>query len=45
VNSLLVPLIASAFGWTVAMASGAGFAVLGALLVLFVRADRPVRID
>ncbi|MGA8206281.1 MAG: hypothetical protein WB812_17330, partial [Woeseiaceae bacterium] len=45
VNSLLVPLLASAFGWTVAMASGAGFAVLGAILVLFVRADRPVRID
>ena len=45
VNSLLVPLIASAFGWTVAMASGAAFALLGTVLVLFVRADRPVRID
>ncbi len=39
VNALLVPWFAGAFGWTVAIASGAGFAVLGAVLLLFVRAD------
>jgi len=40
VNALLVPFFAHAFGWTFAIASGAGFALLGLLLMLFVRADR-----
>jgi ACS family glucarate transporter-like MFS transporter len=42
VNALLVPWFADTFGWTVAIASGAGFALLGALLLLFVRADKPL---
>jgi len=42
VNALLVPWFAGTFGWTVAIASGAGFAVLGAVFLLFVRADRPL---
>lgn len=40
VNALLVPWFAGTFGWTVAIASGAGFALIGALLLLFVRADK-----
>ena len=39
VNALLVPWFADTFGWTVAIASGAGFALLGALLMFLVRAD------
>ena len=41
-NALLVPWFADVFGWTVALASGAGFALLGAVLLLFVRADKPL---
>ncbi|MGI9237800.1 MAG: MFS transporter [Woeseiaceae bacterium] len=41
-NALLVPWFADTFGWTVAIASGAGFALLGAVLLLFVRADQPL---
>ncbi|MGI9235650.1 MAG: MFS transporter [Woeseiaceae bacterium] len=41
-NALLVPWFADAFGWTIAIASGAGFALLGAVLLLFVRADQPL---
>jgi len=40
VNSLLVPFLASAFGWTVAIASAALFALLGIGFMLLVRADR-----
>jgi len=40
VNANLVPLIAHFLGWTSAIASGALFAVLGALFMLGVRADR-----
>jgi len=42
VNALLVPWFANTFGWTAAIASGAGFALLGAVLLLFVRADEPL---
>lgn len=45
VNALLVPWFAHTFGWTVAIASGAGFALLGAVLVLFIRADQPLEIN
>ena len=41
-NAILVPLFAHAFGWTFAIASGAIFALIGATLMLFVRADRPL---
>lgn len=42
VNALLLAFVADALGWTVAIAIGAGFAVLGAALILLVRADRQV---
>jgi ACS family glucarate transporter-like MFS transporter len=41
-NALLVPWFAGTFGWTVAIASGAGFAALGAILMFFVRADETI---
>ena len=44
-NALLVAWIANTFDWTVAIASGAGFAFLGAILLLFVRPDEPLRLD
>ena len=40
VNALAVPVIAHEFGWTVAMATGGVFALVGAGLMLLVRADR-----
>lgn len=43
INALLVPFLASVFGWTTAIASGAFFALLGLLFMLLVRADRPIR--
>jgi ACS family glucarate transporter-like MFS transporter len=42
VNSLLVPWLAFGFGWTVAIASAAVFALVGIVLMLMVRADCPV---
>ncbi len=41
-NAILVPVIAHAFGWTFAIASGAVFALIGAGLMLLVRADCPL---
>ena len=41
-NAVLVPVFAHAFGWTFAIASGAIFALVGAGLMLLVRADRPL---
>lgn len=41
-NAILVPVIAHAFGWTFAIASGAIFALIGAGLMLLVRADCPL---
>lgn len=42
VGGTLVPLTAAWFGWPVAIMSGAMFAVVGALLWVFVRADVPM---
>jgi ACS family glucarate transporter-like MFS transporter len=42
VNALLLTLVADAYGWTAAMAIGAVFAVIGAGLILLVRADLQV---
>ncbi len=39
-GALLVPLTAEALGWTWAVASGAGMALLAAVLWLWIRADR-----
>ncbi|WP_202842613.1 MFS transporter [Luteimonas saliphila] len=40
VNALLLAVVAGAFGWTVAIALGAAFALAGTVLILLVRADR-----
>jgi len=42
VNAILLSTVAEYFGWTMAIAIGAGFALVGAGLVLFVRADETV---
>ena len=42
IGALLVPLTAEAFGWVPALATGSVFALLGVVLWLFVRADRPL---
>lgn len=42
VNALLLAVVADAFGWKSAIAIGAGFAVVGAALILLVRAERQV---
>lgn len=45
VNALLVAWFAHAFGWPFAIASGAVFALLAGVLMLFVRSDAPVKLD
>jgi MFS transporter, ACS family, glucarate transporter len=42
VGGLMVPVTASLFGWPAAIATGSLFAVTGAVLWLFVRADEPM---
>ena len=42
VNALLLSLVAESFGWTVAIAIGSVFALVGAGLILLVRADRQI---
>jgi ACS family glucarate transporter-like MFS transporter len=42
-GALLVPLVAESLGWVAALATGSLFALLGALLWLFIRADEPLR--
>ena len=39
-GAILVPWFAGTFNWTIAIASGGDFAFIGAILLLFVRADR-----
>ena len=41
IGALLVPLLARSFGWVVAMSTGSLFAVAGALLWIWIRADKP----
>lgn len=43
IGAMLVPTIAGAFGWTAALASGAVFAIVGALLWLGVRAEQTIQ--
>ncbi|HXV37076.1 MAG TPA: MFS transporter [Myxococcota bacterium] len=45
VGGLLVPLSAEYFGWVVAVSMGSAFALIGAVLWLFVRGDRPMLED
>ena len=42
VNALLVPVTAATLGWTAAMMTGTAFALVCAVLWLFIRADRPL---
>lgn len=42
VNALLLAGLAERFGWKTAIAVGAAFAVVGVLMILFVRADRQI---
>jgi ACS family glucarate transporter-like MFS transporter len=42
IGALLVPIMAEAFGWVPALATGSVFAIFGAGLWLFVRADKPM---
>ncbi len=42
VGGMLVPFIAGLFGWPAAIASGTIFALVGALLWLYIRADEPM---
>ena len=42
VNALLVPLIAGTLGWTAALGSGAVFALIGAMIWLWIRPDRAI---
>ncbi len=42
VGGMLVPLMATYFGWVTAISMGSVFAVIGAVLWLFIRGDRPM---
>ena len=44
-GAILVPWFAQVFEWPFAIASGGFFALIGAVLMLFVRADRPIILD
>jgi hypothetical protein len=45
IGALLVPIMAEAFGWVPALATGSVFAIVGAGLWLLVRADKPMVIS
>jgi ACS family glucarate transporter-like MFS transporter len=42
IGGMLVPVTAQWFGWVMAMSTGAIFAIVGAILWLFIRGDRPM---
>jgi ACS family glucarate transporter-like MFS transporter len=42
IGALLVPITAAAFGWVAALATGSVFALVGAVLWFWIRADRPL---
>jgi len=42
IGGLMVPFIAAWLGWSAAIISGSVFAIVGALLWLFIRADEPM---
>jgi len=45
IGALLVPITAEAFGWVPALATGSVFALIGVVLWLFVRADKPMALS
>ena len=44
-NALMIPWLADAVSWPIAIASGGFFSFVGAGLLLFVRADRRIELD
>ena len=42
IGALLVPVMAEAFGWVVALTTGSFFAVVGAVVWFWIQADRPM---
>jgi ACS family glucarate transporter-like MFS transporter len=42
VGGMLVPVTANLLGWPAAIATGSAFAIIGALLWIFIRADEPM---
>ncbi len=42
IGALLVPIMAEAFGWVPALATGSVFAIIGVGLWFFIRADKPI---
>jgi ACS family glucarate transporter-like MFS transporter len=42
IGGMLVPVTANTLGWPVAIVTGSAFAVIGATLWLFIRADEPM---
>ena len=42
IGGMLVPVTAKLLGWPVAMVTGSVFAIIGALLWIFIRADEPM---
>ena len=45
IGGMLVPFIAAKLGWVTAISSGAVFAIIGAIIWLFVHGDRPMDDD
>jgi hypothetical protein len=44
-GAIIVPRLGETYNWTVAIASGGLFALVGAVLFLYVRVDRPMKFD
>jgi ACS family glucarate transporter-like MFS transporter len=42
IGALLVPITAEAFGWVPALTTGSAFAIVGAVVWIWIRADRPM---
>ena len=45
IGGMLVPATAAKLGWVMAISTGAIFAIIGAVIWLFIRGDRPMRDD
>ena len=45
IGGMLVPVTAAKLGWVMAMSTGAVFAIIGAIIWLFIRGDRPMKDD
>jgi ACS family glucarate transporter-like MFS transporter len=45
IGGMLVPFTAAKLGWVTAISSGAVFAIIGAIIWLFIHGDRPMNDD